>query len=319
MKKYVRIAYIFLIILILLSIFLVYKVSGKNNSEEKVQEKSLASIQYLDNKFSDLFNEINNIKFENYTISVTEQKKEENSSESQQGDSSSGKSGEGSGGESENSEQGGDSEKKGGSQQGESSNSESGSESSESNKQYNLEEKGILTNEEDIDWTQIKKDVEKMYTSLYPSTLDLYKTNVNQDDISNFNKEFDKLTKAVKEENKEDTLKELSTLYDYLPKFVDGCTDDEAEKIVIRTKNNIFKAYSILDKEEWTTISDNVKDASQEFAKLVDSTENQKNKNQYNINKAYVMINELQNSIDLKEKEIFLIKYKNLLEELENV
>lgn len=315
MKKYARIAYLFLIILILLSFFLVYKVSGKNNSEEKVQEKSLVAIQYLDNKFTDLFNEINNIKFENYTISVTEQKKEE----SQQGGSSSEKSGGGSGGESGNSEQSGDSEKEGGSQQGESSNSESSSESSEDNKQYNLEEKGVLTNEEDINWTQIKKDVEKMYTSLYPSTLDLYKINVNQDDISNFNREFDKLTKAVKEENKEDTLKELSILYDYLPKFADGCTDDEAEKIVIRTKNDIFKAYSILDKEEWTTISENIKDATQEFAKIVDSTENQKNKNQYNINKAYVMINELQNAIDLKEKEIFLIKYKNLLEELENV
>ena len=319
MKKYARIAYIFLVILILLSIFLVYKVSGKNNSEDKIQEKSLASIQYLDSKFTDLFNEINNIKFENYTISVTEQKKEENSTESQQGDSSSEKSGENSGGESGSSEQSGDSEKKGGSQQGESSNSKSDSESSENNKQYNLEEKGILTNEEDINWTQIKKDVEKMYTSLYPSTLDLYKTNVNQDDISNFNKEFDKLTKDVKKENKEDTLNELSILYNYLPKFVDGCTDDETEKIVIRTKNNIFKAYSILDKEEWTTISENIKDETQEFAKLVDSAENQKNKNQYNINKAYVMINELQNSIDLKEKEIFLIKYKNLLEELENV
>lgn len=32
-----------------------------------------------------------------------------------------------------------------------------------------------------------------------------------------------------------------------------------------------------------------------------------------------MMIEELQNAINLKEKEIFLIKYKNLLEELENV
>ena len=39
----------------------------------------------------------------------------------------------------------------------------------------------------------------------------------------------------------------------------------------------------------------------------------------YNVNKAYMMIEELQNAINLKEKEIFLIKYKNLLEELENV
>ena len=78
MKKYARIAYIFLIIVILLSIFLVYKVSGKDESQEKIQEKSLSSIKYFDNKFTDLFNEINNIKFENYTISVTEPKDKSN-------------------------------------------------------------------------------------------------------------------------------------------------------------------------------------------------------------------------------------------------
>ena len=46
---------------------------------------------------------------------------------------------------------------------------------------------------------------------------------------------------------------------------------------------------------------------------------NKENINQYNINKVYVMINELQNAVTLKDKEVFLIKYKNLLEELQNI
>ena len=37
------------------------------------------------------------------------------------------------------------------------------------------------------------------------------------------------------------------------------------------------------------------------------------------INKAYVIINELQNAINLEDTDIFLIKYKNLLEELQNI
>ena len=53
MKKYARIAYIFIILLILLSIFLVYKVSGKDESQDKIQEKSLSSIKYFDKKFTD--------------------------------------------------------------------------------------------------------------------------------------------------------------------------------------------------------------------------------------------------------------------------
>ena len=55
------------------------------------------------------------------------------------------------------------------------------------------------------------------------------------------------------------------------------------------------------------------------FTKLLTNIEKQDNKNQYNINKAYIMINEMQNSVTLQDKEIFLIKYKNLLEELEKI
>ena len=105
-----------------------------------------------------------------------------------------------------------------------------------------------------------------------------------------------------------------------MPKFVENCTDDEKEKALIKIKNNIFKAYSILEKEEWSTISDNINTAIQEFSKLVTSIDNKESGSQYNIiNKANVMINELQNAITLKDKEVFLIKYKNLLEELQNI
>ena len=87
----------------------------------------------------------------------------------------------------------------------------------------------------------------------------------------------------------------------------------------IITKNNIFRAYSILDKEEWNTISENINNATQEFTKLVTDVSNKESGNQYNINKTYIIINELQNAVTLKDKEVFLIKYKNLLEELQNM
>ena len=311
MKKYARIAYIFLIIVILLSIFLVYKVSGKDESQEKIQEKSLSSIKYFDNKFTDLFNEINNIKFENYTISVTEPKEEENTTETNKSEDSPAEDGNSK--KDDSSQKSGDSKKDGSSSSSEKSNENV----QENKKKYNLEEKGILTRDTEVNWKQIKNETEKMYTSLYPAILDLYKTNINKEEITNFNREFDKLTKAINDENKKDTLKELSSLYGYLPKFVEECTDNEKEKVVIKTKNDIFRAYSILDEEDWENISDYANDALQEFSKLAESSEIQKNK--YNINKAYIMLTELQVAIELKEKYIFLIKYKNLLEELENM
>ena len=301
MKKYTIIAYISLILIVLLSGFFIYKVFGQENSNKKLEEKTLAEIKHLENEFQNLFNELNNISFERYKISSNEIKEEENKNETSEESKSS------------NSSKGKNSGKE------ESSDSKSSEESSKDNKQYKLEENGILTKDSEIDWNQIKNNVEKMYTSLYPTTLDLYQTSINQQDIIRFNKEYDNLVKAVKEENKENSLKELTILYDYLPKFIESCTNSEKEKTIIKTKNNIFKAYSILDKEEWNDISDSINNATQEFAKLITDSNNKQNGNQYNINKIYIIINELQNATTLKDKEVFLIKYKNLLEELQNL
>lgn len=308
MKKYSRIAYIVIMLIILVFGFSIYKVFAKNGTNEDIKSKSLAEVKYLENKFSNLFNQVNNISFENYKISSSEIKKEE---AEQQLSNSSGSSGNGGGSSGQS--------KQGESESSSDSKTSENSEASKDNKQYELKETGVLTKDSEIDWNQIKNEVEKIYTSLYPTTLDLYQTETNNEDIINLNKEYDNLTRAVKDENKDDTLLQLSKLYDYLPKFVENCTDDEKNQIIIKTKNDIFKAYSILDQEEWTTISKNVNDATQEFTKLVTSVNNQEKGNQYNINKAYVMMNELQNAVVLKDKEVFLIKYKNLLEELQNI
>ncbi len=297
MKKYTRIAYIALILIVLLSGFFMYKVFGKNNSNEKLDEKTLAEIKYFENEFQKLFNQFNNISFENYKISSKEIKQEENESQktSSKQDSTNSKS------------------------QDEKSQNLEESENSKDNKQYELEEIGILTKDTEIDWKQIKNDVEKIYSSLYQMTLDLYQTSIEQEDISNFNKEFDNLIQAVKEEDKEKSLNELSILYDYLSKFIANCTTNEKEKTILKTKNYIFKAYTILDKEKWEEISNNTNNATQEFTKIITNISDKETGNQYNINKAYIMINELQNAVTLKDKEVFLIKYKNLLEELQNI
>lgn len=299
MKKYTIISYIVLILIVFLSGFLIYKVSGKNNSSnEKISEKTLSEVKHLESEIQNLFNQLNNISFDNYKISSSEIKKEEDENQSSSSNQKSNSNGTKKSGNSEKSES---------------------SETSENNKQYKLEEVGVLTENIEINWKQIKNDIEKIYTSLYPMTLDLYQTSTNQQDIADFNKEYDNLTKVVKDENKEECLKKLSTIYDYLSKFVENCSEDEKEKTVIKTKNYIFKAYSVLDKEEWETISDNINSATQEFTKIITNIHNKENGNQYNINKVYVMTNELQNAVALKDKEVFLIKYKNLLEELQNI
>ena len=142
MKKFKKLAYIALILIIAILSFCIYKVYAKNNQDDDIKEKSFADIKYLEKEFTNLFNEVNNIKFENYTILATDIEEKKSSQELGQ------KSGQSSGGSSEKN-----------------SSSETGKEDSSSeqektkNKQYQLKKEGILTQNSEPDWNQIKNDV----------------------------------------------------------------------------------------------------------------------------------------------------------------
>ena len=311
MKKYQKIAYIFLVTFVLSIDFILFKSYADINKNEDEKEKTETEIQRIELSFVNMFNELNNIKFENYRINTSQINKEDlkdNSSSSASETTPS--SGSSSSSESSSSGDQGESQKENGSSQS--------SEESKENQNYEIKLSGVLTNNSDINWENLKNEVEILYSAIPSLTIDLYKININKEKITNFNQEYDNLMKAIKEENKQNALDALANLYNYLPDFIENSTDDTNEKILIRTKNNIFKAYSLLDKNDWNPITENVNLANQEFTKILTNSQSS-NKNQYIINKAYVQINELQNSTKTKEKEIFLIKYKNLLEELENI
>ena len=305
MKKYKKMAYVFLVIIILGMSVAVY---ANVNKDSKKDNKETSEIEFIETKLVDLLNEMNHIETRNYSVSVSEitkqsQKKENQESKSSTSDGQDLQSESGSGGDS--------------GQEG-TNNSEDSSQETESSKKFELKSNGVLSSSSDIDWNYVKSEIETLYSSIPTITLDLYQINIAQEDILGFNKEFDNLTKIVKQENKEGTLKELSALYEYIPKFVNSITDDEMKKCLIESKSNLFKAYSKLDSKNWNEISKDTKQAISTYSKLLTNTNIDSSK-QYGISKGYIMINELQNAVDLQDESVFLIKYKNILEEINNL
>ena len=307
MKKFRRIAYIILILVIIILSLAVYTNAGKDNDHNE-KDKAFTEIKFLESKFKNLLNTMNNIETRNYKVyygEISEVGKQESNSES--GGSSSKSSEGGSGGNNSSSE----------------SSSSSGSSESNNNQQekgvkFDLKRNGALNNSENINWDEVKGEVETLYTSIPNITLDLYRINLNHEDILSFNKEFDNLTVAAKNESKEDALTQLSTLYDYIPKFTQNATDDEVYKKTVETKSHIFKAYSKLDNDNWNEMSNDVNNAINTYSQLLTNTNIDSTK-QYSINKVYVMLNELQNAVSIKDKSVFLVKYKNLVEEISNI
>ena len=155
--------------------------------------------------------------------------------------------------------------------------------------------------------------MEELYISIPTITLDLYKKNVNKDDILNFNKEYDNLIKVVKNENKEEVLGTLNNLYSYMPKFIQNTSDDNVNKTIVETKSYIVSAYSKLDAENWDVISDDIKKAIDVYSKLLSDT-NIDSEKQYSLNKSYVILNEIQNALSIKDKSVLQHKLKKYIE-----
>ena len=315
LKKFKIISYIILLIVLVVLALTVYTSATQNNEQDE-KEKVTSEIRYLDTKLVDLFNNMNNIETRNYQIYTT--KIEESRSAENSGG---GSSGEGSQSDGASSDSGSSSSSGSGSGSGGSSlqdNSSNQTQTENAGENYEMQAAGILTTNRDINWTSCKNEAELIYTSISTITLDLYSLNVSQENILNFNKDLDNLTVSLEEENKQLTLDNLVKVYEYIPKFAQNVVDDTLYKTVLETKLNVFKGYAKLDSGDWAGMNTNMIDAINVYATLLTNTEIDANK-QASINKGYVMLNELKNAVDTQNTSVFLIKYKNLLEEMNNL
>lgn len=317
MKKFRVLAYVIIMIITIIVGILIFN-NVSNGDDQSQKEKVSAENKYLESKLVNLINTMNNIKDENYSISISKipaqfKNVASGSSTSSKGESQS-DSKEGMGGKEQDGN--GDSGSSGDSQEKSSNTSLNAEESNKGDSQFILRASGVLTNNENINWDNVKNEIEELYLSIPTITIDLYNQNVNQEDILSFNKEVDNLAMAAKDEKKMETLSELSKLYDYLPKFMQG--ENEFYRNIIETKSNIFKAYSKLDAGNWDEISTDIQNAINLYSQLLTNPNLDINKMD-SINKSYIMLNELQNAASLQDASIFLIKYKNLIEELNNI
>lgn len=309
MKKFKILGFIVLILIIVVLSYSIY-VLAKENPQENQENKILSEIRYVEAEFTDLFNTMNNIETRNYGIEIDELSKEtaekmKESESSSSGGGQSSSSGSGSSGTEESS-----------------SNTSSGEngETNQDSEKYDLKLNGVLTTTKDINWDIVKSEVENLYTSIPTMTMDLYQLDINKDEILNFNKEIDNLVTVVNEENKESTLQILSVIYDYLPKFLESAKgEDVIYKKVVVTKANIFKGYSKLDSGKWDEISQDIQNGVNTFTELLSNPDVINSNNQYSVNKIYIMLNELQNAVNMQDVSVFLIKYKNLIEEIEAI
>ena len=207
----------------------------------------------------------------------------------------------------------------GSSSSGNSSSEESSGSSSDSKKnnyQYQMIENSILVGNTEPNWEDLIYDIEQIYSNWSIVTLDLYKQNINNQKILSFNVDLDNAAKAIKDKNKEQSLILLAKLYSYIPAYFEDFSDDQMQTNLYKVKSNLFNAYSIIGQNNPNEVKNYLQASEEAMVSMMNNIQNQKT---YNLNKAYILLKDLQTTVYKNDVNIFYLKYKNLSEELNSL
>ena len=292
----------FLMAFISIIIFFLVGCTNQNGNNGDIKTKIEQEIEYLDSQIVSIANRLNNISMQNYAISSEEVSLgEENSngtSSSQSGNEASGGSNTSGGEKKESSSQGG-----------------TGEESQKANiTTTQMEPNTVLdADENNIDWKSIKSQIEIINEAWAVILLDLSNLNIDNNDILNFSTTLDDCIISIKDENKIDSLTNIAKLYSYIPVIENDISAENSTQNIKQVKSYIINAYSVVEQGDWVTVENNIAQAEKTYKNITTDMEYMKDK-EYKVNRTYVLIKELQNSLSYKDRKLFYVKYKNLME-----
>lgn len=320
-KKIIMSAVIILIVIVcMIGYAIMMHVQGGTKENGKIKEKIEAEISYLDANLVAMLNSLNNISYEQYKVKTEKtspqsqegqegqqkQEGENQSNENSSNEQSGGENGSG-GGEGNSSQSQGDSQQ----EQGKNKTSEA--------KQSKMQDNGILNADlNTIDWKTIKQNIEVIYASWNTIAIDLHSTNVNKDDIFGFNTVMQQAIQAVKAEDKKEALIQLANAYALLPKYSETAIENKEKTENYQTKSNILQAYALLEQDKWDEMKKSIITAQEKFSGQMTKVNENKTK-QANIQKIYMCLKEMETVCDLKDKELFLMNYKEVIQLIENL
>ena len=276
-------------------ICIIILLSGCKKSEEKpnIDDKISAEIQYLDKEISGFIDIATGKNEKNYDV----QKEKAKTGVSNKNTEDSNSKG--------NSEEG--------SEQGSQEDSNQNSKSSNQQNQSDEEEVTIMSMKynssnkiEDSQWDELKNSIEKLYKSWTTIENDLnLKDNIQKDNITNLNKNFDNLLLYAINKDEKNFIKESIESYANITNIADQVEYEKNKLYKLQSKNKIFEAYYNVQENDWISAKNNINLANSYLEKIGNLK-----------NRVKVSLKNLSNSVDQNDETVFYIKYEDLINEI---
>lgn len=175
--------------------------------------------------------------------------------------------------------------------------------------------KGEYVKDDKIKWDDVNKDVQGINTVLDTVILDLSEENISNDEIIKFKNGIDQLLIAVGNQDENSLLKINSDIYSLLPTYLEKTSKDKNKINIMKLKSLVLSSLAYSNSLEWENAKNVIGQAETKYKEMMDDVDYMK-KYSYNLNKVYVLLEELKNSIDIEEIELCKMKYINFIEKI---
>jgi hypothetical protein len=145
--------------------------------------------------------------------------------------------------------------------------------------------------------------------------LEIYELGIENKEILNFSNTLNEAVISIKNEDKSKSLENLTNLYVGLTKFSNIVDSNNPKTHIYATKASVLKAYALVSVDAWEDVKGMIGEAEMNYNKALANSEFIEEKGNSS-NSIYILIKELGNCVELKDKELFFMKYKKLIENL---
>ena len=167
--------------------------------------------------------------------------------------------------------------------------------------------------DETINWTNISKEVKEINVSIDTIIQDLSELDISNEDILALRNEINSIIISAGNEDEYNLLQRVSYFYSLLPNYLEKYSDNKNQVDVMKLKSLILSSYVQSNFLEWDTAKDTIVLAEAKYNEMMNNVDYMREYSN-NLNKVYVLLEELKNAIELEEVELVKVKYINFIE-----
>lgn len=169
--------------------------------------------------------------------------------------------------------------------------------------------------EDKINWEEIKKDIQKLDNSWITLSLDLGELNIDNEKIINCSAKIEDVLILVGNKDDINLLINIQKIYENMIELKNDYSEDKNLIKKMKIKDDVFKIYNLSYQNNYDLAKSECLSLKKYYNELMND-ENYTRENNYNLNKVYILIEELDSSVQKDNMDLIRMRFLNLIEKM---